>query len=139
MPGTLVRDALVANLFTGATLGSAATSSGTAVQIDKPGEVEVEIATSTVASTGNSATLTAELFGADNVGMSTNKVSFGRWSILTGTDAAQSNIKRYLRARIDKKFVQVTITTGGTAPVYTGATCKVVPKDFLRVAATTTA
>jgi hypothetical protein len=139
MPGTLVRDANATNILTGATLGSAATSSGTAVQIDKPGYAFIELATGTVASTGNSATLTAEVFGADDSGMTTNKVSLGRFSILTGTDAAQSSVKHYLVVNLYKKYVQTTITTGGTAPVYTGTTMKIVPPHFQQVAQTTTA
>lgn len=139
MPGTLVRDALAAQIFAGATLNAAGTTNGTAVQIDKPGEVEFELATGTVASTGNTATIQVEIFGADNSAMTTNPVSFGKFGYTSGTDLAQSNTKKYLRARVDKKFIRATVVLGGTAPVYTGSTLKPVPKDFLRVAQTTTA
>jgi hypothetical protein len=139
MPGTLVRDALASNLAVGVTLNAAGTTTGTAVDISKPAEVEFELATSTVTSTGNSATLNVEIKGADDVGMSVNVVSFGRFAALTGTDAAQSNVKKYLRARVDKRYVTATAILGGTAPVYTGTTIMPVMKDLLRQAKSTSA
>lgn len=139
MPGTLVRDANALNLAAGATLTAAATVTGTAVDISKPQDVQFELATATVGSTGNSATLSVEIKGADDLAMSVNVVSFGRFSALSGTDAAQSNLKRYLRARVDKRYVQATLVIGGTAPTYAGTTITPVMKDLLRNAKTTTA
>ncbi|HKZ20290.1 MAG TPA: hypothetical protein VJQ57_09285 [Acidimicrobiia bacterium] len=116
MPGTLVRDSNATNLLTGSTLNAAGTTTSTAVQIDKPGEIQFVLTTGTV--TGTSPTGDFEVKGADDSGMSTNVVSYGRFSQRDTTDG----VTKYLRARVDSKYVQVTVILGGTNPVFTGST-----------------
>ncbi len=139
MPGTVVRDALGLNLAAGATLNAAGTTNGTVAEINSPQEVSFELATGTVTSTGNSATLNIEIQSADNSGFSVGVVSHGRFAALSGTDAAQSNVVRLLRATVQKRYARATVILGGTAPVYTGTTIKPVLPNDRRVAATTTA
>jgi len=139
MPGTVVRDALAANLASGSTLNAAGTTNGTAVDLHWSHEVVFELVTSTVTSTSDSATLNVEIKGADDSGFTVNVVSFGRFAALSGTDAAQSNVTRQLRAFAQKRYVRATVIVGGTAPVYTGTTIKALLPNDRRVAATTTA
>lgn len=124
MPGTLVRDSLVPQLFAGATLNAAGSTNSTATQVDKPGGVTVEIATGTVTSTGNSATLLVRVEGADDSAFTVNKVSIDEFPVHSGTDAALSNVKFRQKSYIWKKWVRAVVTLGGTAPVFTGSTCK---------------
>jgi len=131
MPGTLIRDANVIELFDGATLNAAGTTSGTVKQIESPGEVAFILATDgTISSTGNSATLNVEVKGADNLAFDSGVVSYGRFAALSGTDDAQESLTRVLNAYVDKKYVRATVIVGGTSPVYTGATLHVrLPHD----------
>ena len=137
MPGTLVTDAIAVDIFAGVTLNAAGTTSGTVQQLDKPGQVQVEMITGTV--TGTSPTLDVEVKGADDSAFTTNVVSFGRFSQLSGTGSAQTGLTRRLFARVDKKYVRATVIVGGTTPVYTGTTCKLVPPNKKRNAKDTTA
>lgn len=139
MPGTVVRDALGFNLAAGATLNAAGTTSGTVAEINSPQEISFELATGTVTSTGNSATINVELQSADNLAFNVGVVSHGRFSAGSGTDAAQSNTTKLLRAVVQKRYARATVILGGTAPVYTGTTIKPVLPNDRRVAATTTA
>ncbi len=139
MPGTVVRDALGANLAAGATLTAAATVTGTVVEINSPQDIAIELATGTVASTGNSATLSVEIQSADNLAFNSGVVSHGRFAALSGTDAAQSNVTRLLSVVIQKRYARATLVIGGTSPSYAGTTIKPVLPNDRRVAATTTA
>ena|SRR5215207_4196491 len=121
MPGTLVRDALAANLATGATLNAAGTTNGTAVEIAKPGSCRVFLVTSTV--TGTSPTLDVTIQGADDSGFTTNVVTEGRFALLTG--GSQSNVTRVLDTVIDKRYIRAVVLIAGTSPVYTGTTITV--------------
>src|SRR5438045_2451431 len=107
MPGSLVKDTLAPNLASGATLNSAGTTSGTVVQIDKPGTIRLELATSTV--TGTSPTLDVEVKGADDSGFTTNVVSYGRFS-----QATASNVLRFMVAQVFSKYIRATVVVGGT-------------------------
>lgn len=120
MPGSLVRDSLAANLLAGSTLNAAGTTNGTVTVIDKPGEVRLELALSTV--TGTTPTISVELKGADDLAFTVNVVSFGVFSTTAG--GSQSNIFRYMAANINKQYVRSTVIVAGTSPVYTGATLK---------------
>src|SRR5215207_7285594 len=137
MPGTLVRDALAANLATGATLNAAGTTNGTAVEIAKPGDVTVYINTSTV--TGTTPTLQVTIQGADDSGFTTNVVSIGAFPVTSGSAAAQSSIERKLSTYIGKRYVRAAVTLGGTSPVYTGTTITVRERNDRRNQTTDTA
>lgn len=128
MPGTYVRDANASNLLSGATLNSAGSTNATAVEVSKPGNVRVRLATSTV--TGTNPTIEVELKGADDSGFTTNVVSYGKFGITTGNAAAQSNVTKFFEADVRKRYVRATVVLGGTSPVYTGATCTLeLPED----------
>lgn len=139
MPGSLVHDAESPNLLGGATLDAAATVTGTVRQVAKPGKVRAVLSTGTVTSTGDSGTLSVELKSADNAAFNSGVVSHGRFAALSGTDASQSSLKRYLEARIDKEYVRATAVIGGTDPDYSEATVYLEQPNFKRVAATDTA
>jgi hypothetical protein len=116
-------------LHTGVTLNAAGTTNGTPQRVDKPGAVEVEVATGTVTSTGNTATLLVRLQGSDDAAGSVNVVELGEFTVKSGTDAAQSNkTYRMQGVFVDKAFVRAIVTLGGTAPVYTGTTITLQPR-----------
>lgn len=123
MPGSLVRDSLSPQLFAGATLNAAGSTNGTAVQVDKPGDVMVEIVTGTV--TGTTPTLLVTIQGADDSGFTTNVVNICEFPVTSGTGAAQSSKTKRQNTYIGKQFVRAAVTLGGTSPVYTGSTCKI--------------
>lgn len=124
MPGSLVRDSLSPQLFAGATLNAAGSTNGTAVQVDKPGDVMAEIVYPTVTSTGNTLTVLVRLEAADDSGFTINKVNVCEFPVTSGTDAAQSGKTKRQNTFVGKQFVRAVVTLGGTAPVITGATCK---------------
>lgn len=130
MPGTNVSDASIPNLASGATLNAAGTTNGTIQELNSPGEVRVDLATSTVASTGNSATLSVEIQSSSSSTFASDITSHGRFAALSGTDAAQTSIHRYLNAFINKRYVRAVVVVGGTAPVYTGTTIKVQEEHY---------
>lgn len=125
MPGSLTRDSLAPQLFAGATLNAAGATNGTAVKVDKPGDVMVEIVYGTVASTGNTATALIRLEEADDAAFTVNKVQVAEFPVTSGTDAAQTGKTKRQSVSVFKTYLRASVTLGGTAPVYTGATCKV--------------
>jgi hypothetical protein len=127
MPGSLVKDNLASNIATGSTLNAAGTTNGTVVQIEKPGVVRFELATPATI-TGTSATLDVEIKGADDLAFSVNVVSYGRFSQLSGSNASQQSLFKYLAAQVYSKYVRATVILGGTSPVYTGLT--ITPRPF---------
>lgn len=139
MPGTQVTDSSAPNLLTGATLNAAGTTNATTVEVVKPGRVRAMLSTPTVSSTGNSATLSVELFASDDAGNSVNVVSLGKFHTESGTDAAQSGKIYFLEVRCDKEFVTATVTAAGTAPNYSGASLVLEQPHYHRVAATDSA
>lgn len=137
MPGTLVRDSLAPSLAAGLTLGSAASSNGTAVEVDKPGDVRIFVANGTV--TGTTPTLALVIQGADDSAFTTNVVTHGSFGASSGTAAAQSNVTRVLDIRSDKQWMRAQAVTAGTSPVYTATTILVRQGDDRRVPKTDTA
>ena len=117
--GTYVRDALGADLVTGITLNAAGTTTGTAVELSYPGEFQVELVTATV--TGTSPTLNVELEHS-NVAAS-GYTSLGRFDAIGDED----NTTRKMRFYSNKRYVRAVGIVGGTSPVFTGTTMKVVP------------
>jgi hypothetical protein len=129
MPGLFARDINAPALHTGVTLNAAGTTNGTPQRVDKPGAVEVEVATGTVGSTGNTATLLVRLQGSDDAAGSVNVVELGEFTVKSGTDAAQSNkTYRMQGVFVDKAFVRAIVTLGGTAPTYAGTTITLQPR-----------
>jgi len=139
MPGTVVRDAQATELFAGATLNAAGSTNGTAKEVVWPQDVQFTIETGTVTSTGNTATLQVTIQGADDSGFTSNVVKIAAFPVNTGTDAAQSNQTYRLETYIGKRWIRAIVTLGGTAPVYTGSTCKVEQPHLGRTNATTKA
>jgi hypothetical protein len=132
MPGSLVHDALAPSLTTGVTIPLTATATSTGVEVSKPMDARVRLKTGTVASTGNSATLTVEVQSSNTSDFSAGVVSNGRFALLTGTDAAQSSLERYLDVDIKKRYARAIFTVAGTAPSYGGLVCEVVTERFHR-------
>lgn len=135
MPGTLVRDSLAPLLSAGVTLNAAGTTSGTVLEVNKPGDVRIFAAYSTV--TGTTPTADIEIKGADDLAFSVNVVSHGRFA--TSTGGSQSNTTRVIDIRSDKRFMRATVILGGTTPVYTGLTLTAREGDDRRVPLTDTA
>lgn len=127
MPGSIAKDALASNIASGSTLNAAGTTNGTVVQIEKPGVIRFELATPATI-TGTSATLDVEIKGADDSGFTTNVVSYGRFSQLSGSNASQQSLFKYLAAQVYSKYVRATVVLGGTSPVYTGLA--ITPRPF---------
>jgi hypothetical protein len=129
MPGLFARDINAPALHTGVTLNAAGTTNGTPQRVDKPGAVEVEVATGAVTSTGNSATLLVRLQGSDDAAASVNVVELGEFTVKSGADAALSNkVYRMQGVFVDKAFVRAIVTLGGTAPNFTGTTITLQPR-----------
>jgi hypothetical protein len=127
MPGSIAKDALASNIASGSTLNAAGSTNGTVVQIEKPGVIRFELATPATI-TGTSTTLDVEIKGADDSGFTTNVVSYGRFSQLSGSNASQQSVFKYLAAQVYSKYVRATVVVGGTSPVYTGLA--ITPRPF---------
>lgn len=129
--GILIRDALEPALETGVTLNAAGTTTTSPV-VDclRPMECRVRLATSTVTSTTNSATLNVEIQASNDSTFVTDTVSLGRFAALSGTDAAQSNVVRWLDVYTQKRYLRASVVVGGTAPVYTGTVIRVHPEHY---------
>jgi hypothetical protein len=125
MAGPYARDTNAPELVAGVTLNAAGSTTGTAVRVDHPGAVEVEMVTPTVTSTTNSATLLVRIEAADDSGFATNKVTVAEFPVKSGTDASQSAKTFRVRSYIMKRYARIVVTIGGTAPVYTGLSVKV--------------
>lgn len=124
--GTYVRDALESDLLSGATLNAAGTTNGTAVEVAWPGHVQFILETGTV--TGTTPTLVIEVKGCETSDFTTADV------VTLGTISAGDNDNAIFafETNVDARYVRAEVTVGGTAPVYTGSTLKVVPPDYLR-------
>lgn len=133
MPGTFARDTLEPNLLSGATLNAAGTTNGTAHEILWARDVSFELVTGTV--TGTTPTMTVLIQGADDSGFTANVVDIAAFDAVGDEDA----VTKQLTTFVDKRFIRARVTLAGTSPVYTGSTCKPVPKHNQRVRATTTA
>jgi hypothetical protein len=138
MPGTVVRDSLgpaggTRNIITGATLNAAGTTNSTVVEVGWPGEVQFYLTTATV--TGTSPTLRVLVQGADDSGFSVNAVDIASFDTVGDED----NVVKQLTTYVDKRYIRLSVTVGGTTPVYTGTTCEIVLPHDRRVRATSTA
>lgn len=129
--GTLVKDDLESNLLSGATLNSAGSSTGTAVEINRPGDVAFVLELSTV--TGTSPTITVDIQGSDVSDFSDDVVTV---ATLYSTGAAEDNLVYSACGELYKKYVRASVTLGGTSPVYTGATVKVRQPHWHRTSST---
>jgi hypothetical protein len=132
--GTLVKDSLEPVLETGVTLNAAGTTTttlGAQTDLLRPRRCRVRIATGTVSSTGNTATLTVAIQASNDATFATGVVTVARIS-LTGTDAAQTSVVRYDEVYTQKRYVRASVTLGGTAPSYAGTTIRVREKNYQR-------
>jgi len=136
-PGTIVSDALEANLLAGATLNAAGTTNGTAVQVDRPGDVAVVLETSTV--TGTTPTISITVQGSDDQTFATGVVEYGTIRLQSGLPAAQSNVRKVIQPIMHKKWARAVVTVAGTTPVYTGSTLKVKQEHYFETASTSAA
>lgn len=134
MPGTLIRDGLAPVLQNGTI---AATTTGAAVTVNRPGRVRIKLSTGTVSSTGNSATLDVEIQASDSATFASGNVSLGRFGTLTGTDTAQSSINHYLNCYCGKTYMRAVMTAAGTLPSYGTLAITVNEPNYLRTRADT--
>lgn len=125
--GTYIRDANAINLLTGATLNSAGTTTGTIQTINKPNKCRLEVLTSTV--TGTSPTLSIKLQSSSTSDFSADVIDHGS---LDFSGSGQSNTAAYLDVDIKRKYVRASVTVGGTSPVYTSSTAKLVARNVGR-------
>lgn len=114
--GTYVADALAPNLLTGATLNAATATDGVVWEALWPGHIRLELTTGTV--TGTNPTLDIEVKGCEDSAFSGTAVSYGKFAQHDTTD----NVTAWLDLDIQSKYVKVTVTVGGTNPVFTGST-----------------
>lgn len=124
-PGTYVSDANEANLLAGSTLDSAGTTTGTAVQVNRPGWVKFLMTTVTVG--GSSPTAAVELQGSDSEDFDDDVVTYG---VLTFGDVDATTYE--LNAYVAKAYVRTSVVLGGTNPDYTAATARLRPPHYHR-------
>lgn len=132
MPGTLVTDALAVDLLSGLDLDGASTQTGTAVEVNKPGDVAFVLTTTTV--TGADASIDIEIQGSDASGFGSGVVSYGHFDPVIVTD---DNVTRVLNAKVYKRYVRAVVILGGTAPVCTGSTVYTRQPHLKRTSSTT--
>lgn len=141
MPGTLVHDALgtgaASNLLAGATLNAAGTTTSTVVEVNRPGECQARLTLGTVTGTTPTAQITVQ--SSDDITFASGVVTHGIFGPLTGTGAAQSNTARLIQTSIYKRYVRLSVTLGGTSPVYTGSTLFLEQEHYFQTPATDTA
>ena len=128
MPGTVVRDALEVDLLDGLTLTGTGTVTGSAWEASSwAGDVQFVAETGTV--TGTNPTMEVTIQGCETSDFSTDPVvEYGTISI-ENDDDAELGFTTY----VDSKYVRAVAVKGGTSPVYTGTTVKVVQPHYHRV------
>lgn len=131
MPGTLVTDSLASNLLAGATLNSATSSNGTAVDLQYPCNFGVQVVTGTV--TGTSPTLDITIQASSTSDFSSDVVDLGAFPTIGDED----NVTKHAVFYTPKRYVRASVVTGGTSPVFTGTTAKAVEPHLLRTVSTT--
>lgn len=132
MPGTLIHDALAPNLATGVADPLITTTTSTVITTNRPGQGRVKLTTGTVTSRLDSATLSVEIQGSDSATFASGNVSYGRFAALSGRDALQSSLTRYLAVRVYKTYMRAIYTVGGRLPSYARVTCKLEEPHYLR-------
>lgn len=126
MPGTVVRDALETDLLDGLTLTGTGTVTGTAYEALWPAEVTFVCETGTV--TGTTPTMVIEIQGCETSDFTTDDVvTLGTISLGDNDDATYG-----FTTRVDAKYVRAVAVKGGTSPVYTGTTVKIVQPHYKR-------
>lgn len=131
--GTIVRDALEPALEAGVTLNAAGTTSGTAIDCLRPMEAQVRIdLPATVTSTSNTATLAVQIEASNDSTFpgTSETVVLAKTATISGTDVAQASLVRKLHIYSQKRYLRAKVTLGGTAPVYTGLTIRVVDEHY---------
>lgn len=137
MPGTVVRDAIAANLLDGVALTGTGAVTGPVTEVVWPQDVAFAFETATVGGTNPTAQITIE--GADNAAFDSGVVRVVAFPVTTGSAASQSDEQYQVTTYVDKRYVRAVLTKGGTSPDYTGATLKAVLPHDRRVRATTSA
>lgn len=137
MPGALAHDANAVKLIaTSDTVTGNVT--GTGKEVDKPGNVTVRLVTPGTVG-GTSPTLNVRIESSSKSDFSSDVVVEGEFKQISGSNASQQNLTKYLRVRCDKAYMRAVLTTGGTSPVYTGLLIDVNTEHFALIASTDTA
>lgn len=127
MPGTVVRDANETDLLNGLALNSTGTKTGTALEVLWPGRVQFVVETGTI--TGTTPTMDVTLQGCETSDFTTDPVVELGTVNLVGTD---DDSKFAVETHVDARYVRAVAVIGGTSPVFTGTTVKVVPNHYHR-------
>lgn len=128
MPGTVVRDAIEVDLLDGLTLTGTGTVTGTAWEASSwAGDVQFLAETGTV--TGTTPTMEVTIEGCETSDFSTDPVV--QYGVISLAD--DDNASLGFTTFVNSKYVRAVAVKGGTSPVYTGTTVKVVQPHYLRV------
>ena len=113
MPGTYAHDSAVTKLHDAVAISSATTTTGTGVNVGRPGSVRVK--QSTGALTGASSTFATEIQGSDTLG--SGYVPLGSFATLTESDDSETH---YIDVYCPYTYMRaVTVSVGASSP--TGA------------------
>lgn len=130
MAGTYAHDAALTALINGTTT---ATTTGSAVQVEKPGPCAFRLTAGAV--TGTSPTLDVEIQGSNDSAFGSGVVSYGHFDNLAGTAASVS--EKILNASVYKRYVRAVATITGTTPSYASLKVTVEEPDYHRTVDTT--
>lgn len=132
--GTNVSDFLEVSLFDATVDLTDADSTGAAVRVDKPGDVQLVLVLSAISGTTPELTVTVQASNAE--AFDDDVVTVGT---LRSTGATDDNNVYGVSARIDKTWVRAVNNMTGTSPDYTGAELYVRPKHWHRTTSTSAA
>lgn len=118
--GTYVRDSLAPVLNDGTAITSKTTTTGSAVEVSKPGLVKVVLTTGTMA--GSSGTADVVIQGCDSSGFGSNVKHYGAFKQLTEAD---DDVTRTLSFYCNSRYLRHVTVTGGTTVTSFPITVKV--------------
>jgi len=125
MSGVVIRDANEVDLLAGLALNSTGTKTGTAHEVAWPGPHLVIV--EALAITGTSPTCDITIQGCETADFSTADVVEIGTINLVGTD---DNGEFAIVANGDYQYIRAVAVVGGTSPVFTGTTAKLVPLRY---------
>lgn len=135
MPGTNVKDAGATKLHNAVDISSATTTTGTGVQVGKPGRVRFRLTDAAI--TGADTLVLVEVQGCEVSDFSTGSpeiVSYGRFDTI---DVNSDSVTRYLDATVYKDYVRAVTVTTGAAVVVNDLTVEIVEANYKRTTSDT--
>lgn len=125
MPGTLTHDAAPTKLANAVDISSATTTTGTGVQVDRPGWVQLRMTTAAI--TGTSVTSNTEIQGSND---DSTYVTIAKFDTLTESDDSETHI---VHAYVAWKYLRHETITTGTTPVVNDLTVTVEEPHYRRL------